>query len=99
MPTINPYTLDMSSTKTALADHVSWRKVEDKGVLLNLESSEYYTFNATGCLLLELLARPQSPEALAERLSEEFEVAPAAALTDVKRFLARLRENGLARPS
>ena len=89
----------MAPTKTALADHVSWRKVEDTAVLLNLESSEYYTFNAAGCRLLELLSDSQSPETMAGALSEEFDVSPETALADVKRFLSRLIKSGLTRRS
>ena len=89
----------MVAAKEVLADHVSWRKIDDTAVLLNLESSEYYTFNATGCRLLELLAESAAPEKMADLLSEEFEVTPAAALADVRRFLFRLHENGLTRRS
>ena len=71
----------------------------ERAVLLNIANSEYYTFNATGCRLLELLPVSESPEKMADILSEEFDVSPAAALADVKRFLSRLRENGLTRSS
>jgi len=87
----------MAPMKMALADHVSWRRIDNKAVLLNLASSEYYTFNATGCRLLELISESKSLEEMAECLSVEFDVTPGAALADVRRFLSRLQDNDLAR--
>lgn len=91
------YTVPMT-TKPALTDHVSWRKVGQKAVLLDLESSEYYTFNETGSRLLELISDSRGAEEMAKVLCEEFEVAPAAAAADVRSFLARLGERGLLSP-
>lgn len=91
-----PYTVGMTTTP-ALADHVSWRKVGQEAVLLDLDSSEYFTFNGTGCRLLELISASRNIEQIVAALCGEFEVSASAAGADVKRFLARLGRHGLLR--
>jgi hypothetical protein len=72
--------------------------LEHELVLLDPETREMYSLNATGRLIWRAL--PEHPvAALADRVTEAFDVARERALEDVRRILAELREAGLIAPS
>ena len=66
---------------------VTWRKVNDETVILNLETSVYYTVNRTGALIWELLAKGRPAEKIAQALAAEYELSPGQAAEDVCEFL------------
>jgi Coenzyme PQQ synthesis protein D (PqqD) len=54
-----------------------------------------YTFNALGAQLWDLLEQKLSAEELVAWLTQNFEVAPEAARTDVQIFVDDLKQTGL----
>lgn len=52
------------------------------------------TVNEPGRYIFDLLAEEHSAQELAEKITEEYNVSPETALTDVKAFLQKLREVG-----
>jgi hypothetical protein len=72
------------------------RKVEGEEFWLDLEAGRFYGLNETASALLEAWAAGvREPRALAERLSERFEVSAEEALPTVEAFLAQARARGL----
>jgi hypothetical protein len=57
------------------------------------------TLNDVGSFVWAALAVPTTPRALAQAVTDEFEVAFDQALADLLPFLERLRELGLADPA
>ena len=75
------------------------RSVVDKNVIVPVgEAAENYhgmlSVNTTGAYLWELLEAPQTEDALADALTQKYEVAREIALADVRHFLAKLRKVG-----
>ena len=68
---------------------------DDTSVLLDIESRQYFSLNATGTLIWsELIAGKTKPE-IVNLLSERFEIGSIDALSQVDSFLSRLTEAGL----
>lgn len=72
---------------------LSWSKVGDEIVILDLESSTYFTVTGCGTLILEHLAGGTTEESLVDSLISYYEVDPATAKADVARFVRELDEN------
>lgn len=67
-------------------------KVGDEIVMMSAEEGKYIGLNDVGARIWELLDEPQTREALAARLLEEFEVTPEACNAELDTFLAKLAE-------
>jgi hypothetical protein len=74
---------------------VSWRKVEDEVIVLDLRRSVYISINPTGTELWPALVEGATPEALAARLQTTFGLEPHIAERDVDAFLRSLDDEGL----
>lgn len=87
----------MPSAKTVFADHVAWRRVDTTAVLLNLESSEYFTANTSAAMILELISEGRSANEIVEALCSEFSVAKDRVQADLKKFQSALARQGFIR--
>lgn len=76
-------------------DGLSWREIEGEVVVLDLQSSNYLSLNATGSVLWQMLEGGATTEQLATALAEEFAIDRATAAADVEGFVATCREQGL----
>ncbi|MFA6028554.1 MAG: PqqD family protein [Elusimicrobiota bacterium] len=85
----------MTDTLWAPAEHVAWRKVREETVLLDVETSEYFSLNPTASRVWELLTERRPAEEIARALSAEYEVPEPQALKDVQALAGSLRKNGL----
>ena len=72
------------------SDSIVWNAVGDNVVVLDLTSSTYFSTNATGTLLWQLLASGTNRRDLVNALIERFAVGQATAEQDVDTFLADL---------
>ena len=72
-----------------------FRALETGGVVLNVESGEYYELNATGRFLWEQLQSGSGPDAMAVALADQYGIDQASAGADVGEFLADLRKRQL----
>src|SRR5687767_3420290 len=76
------------------ADHVVWKVLEDKGILLNLEDGAYFEVNPVGLAIWEGLDGRSTLGQVARRIEKGFK-APAARvdreLLDFVRELKRRR--------
>jgi hypothetical protein len=70
---------------------------DETGVILHLERKFYFTLNQTAVFVFKALndVEQQTPEALAKRLSEVFEVDEATAAADVMALLDELLSEGV----
>lgn len=64
-------------------------------VLLNISGGTVYTSNAVGARIWQGIEAQSTPEAIAARVSDEFDVPCDRALDDVARFIANLAGIGL----
>lgn len=69
---------------------VTWRKTGDEAVILNLETSEYYSLNETGTFIWELVAAGKPDARIAEALADEYGLASDQAAKDLSDFLKDL---------
>ena len=76
--------------KTLISEAVTWRKAGADAVILNLETSEYYSANETGTFIWELLSAGRKAGSIAEALAAEYDVGRDQADRDVAAFLKDL---------
>jgi Coenzyme PQQ synthesis protein D (PqqD) len=72
------------------SDSLAWNTVGDNVVVLDLRSSTYFSTNATGTLLWQLLASGTHRTELVNALVGQFAVDRPTAEEDVDVFLAHL---------
>ena len=70
------------------ADNVTWQRVDDEIVVLDLAGSKYLALNGTAALLWTAIEDGRDDEALAELLVEQFDLPREQAVSDVSAFLA-----------
>lgn len=75
---------------------VTFRVLDDGAVLVNHETGHYYTLNATGTFLWELLAQRELTRAeLITALAQEFEQDESAVADDIRQHLDELTREQL----
>lgn len=87
--------MNSAQKQVKISDTVTWRKVKDEAVILNLETSEYYSVNPVGTLILELLSKNSSLEKISLALAEEYGISRAEAGADSGEFIKKLSGLGL----
>ena len=87
----------MSRHLTVRPEDLSWRRVDDEVVVLDLRSSRYFSLNGSGALLWEALVDGADEEALAAALVAQFGIDPARAAQDTGAFLDDCVERGIVR--
>jgi len=81
--------------KVKLSGSITWRKVNNEAVILNLETSEYYSANHTGTLIWEFLAKNQPTEKIVQALTAEYGISAEEAGSDTEEFYRKLLGMGL----
>ena len=82
------------------ADSVRWRIVDGEAVLIHVETTIYYSLNATGTVVWQLLADGRGDlDGLTQGVAEKFDRKPAEVEDDVRHFLDQMQEEGLVRAS
>lgn len=85
----------MPLPRYAVHPEVVATQLDDEAVLLNLHTQRYYTLNATGLAIWQLLAAPKGIDEVAKALTEAYEVEGPAARAAAERFLRELLHDGL----
>ena len=83
------------SAKQIRTTGVSWREVNGEVIALDLESSSYFTTNASGSLMWNALVGGATERDLAELLCQRFGIARSSAMADARAFVSVLEEHGL----
>jgi hypothetical protein len=80
------------------AENVAWRKVEQDVVLLNLDTSDYFSITSVGVFIWERLGEGASPNEIVPSICEEFVVEPAEARKHLEAFIRDLCNKNLLIP-
>jgi len=74
----------------------AWEVMDGEGVVINTDTSAYYSLNHTGTRIFELLAEgPRSPTELARDAVEKFRISPEEATAGINHLLGLLLEEDL----
>jgi len=73
--------------------------LHDETVLLHMGSKRYFHLNDSGQRIWQLLESGVQPSSLAERMQQEFDVAPEVAREGVSALLTSLQTLGLLEPA
>lgn len=76
--------------RVRIPQRVSFRLVRDEMALLDLETGVYYGLDEVGARMWELLAEHGTVEAVAQRMLEEYDVAPEQLRGDLLRLVEEL---------
>lgn len=71
------------------------RELEGEGVLLNLETEQYYILDDVGMRMWQVLAEHSNTEAVIAQLLDEYDVEETALRHDLAKLIAQLSESGL----
>jgi Coenzyme PQQ synthesis protein D (PqqD) len=74
---------------------VKWRVLDEEGVLVDLDSSTYFTLNSVGLFIWDRCSGEFYPDEIVDGIAEEFEVEVDTARQDLESFLGSLAERGL----
>ena len=77
----------------------AWRRVDDEIVILDLNTSVYYSLDEVGARMWELLLDGLAPDEVAGRICDEYDAAPARARADLDELVALLRRESLLVPA
>lgn len=81
-----------------ILESVTWRKTGAEAVILDLESSNYYSANEAGTFVWEQFSAGKKPEKIAGALAEEYGIDAEQARRDVQDFLKDLAKFKIVRP-
>ena len=76
------------------SDDLVWQKVDADVVVLDLRTSIYFRINGSGAVLWEQLAAEATRTDLEKSLVAKYGISAEKATSDVKAFLADVRERG-----
>jgi hypothetical protein len=88
-PTLNP------QTRVRRVGSVLDADIEDQTVMMDIEQGRYFGLNPTGTKIWKLLAQPVVISDLCDKLTAEFDVAPAQCEKEVVGYLESLLTRGL----
>jgi len=74
---------------------ITYRDLEDGGVVLNLQSGAYHGLNRTGAAIWRLLEAEPTLDELVEQLGAQLDDSPSTLRDEVGRFLQEMRQRGL----
>ncbi len=89
---------NLAAEKYKHADHVAWRRVAEEVVVLDLNSSAYYSLNEVGAFVWERLGQGQSLRDIATALCEDYDVEEKQARKDVDAVVQDMIKNKILEP-
>lgn len=84
-------------TPVVIPRHLAWRRVDDQIIILNLETSAYWSLNEVGARIWELLATGNSRTKIVLLLRREYQVSRQEADRQVSELIESLAEQELLR--
>ncbi len=76
-------------------DHVVWKTVEGKGILLNLEDGAYFDVDSVGLSVWQLCDGRTALNQIVLRTSRTFKTDPGRVSRDVPKFISELKRRRL----
>ncbi|HOW26980.1 MAG TPA: PqqD family protein [Elusimicrobiota bacterium] len=80
------------------AQNVAWRKVEDEVVILDLETSVYYSLNSTASRIWELLGEGMAEDDIVEKVSDEYNQSEKVVKKDMTGLIQKMKKEKLLVP-
>jgi len=71
--------------------------VADEAVMMSIARGEYYSLNAVGARIWDLLDSPMNAEQLCQRLCAEYEIGESECRDQLSAFLGELLDLGILR--
>jgi hypothetical protein len=68
------------------------RRMGNETIVLSLRTSQYFTVNAVGSRLFELLGEDVELNEMVDVVVDEYEIDPTTARRDIEAFVGRLRD-------
>ena len=78
------------SDKFKHASNVTWRQVDKDAVILDLDTSNYFSLNEVGVLVWERLGDGATIAEVCEEVCKLYDVPPKDALRDIEKLVAAL---------
>ncbi len=76
-------------------DHVVWKVVDGKGILLNLEDGSYFDVDSVGLSVWQLCDGRTTLNQIALRTSRTFQADPGRVSRDIQGFVSELKRRRL----
>jgi Coenzyme PQQ synthesis protein D (PqqD) len=70
---------------------MTWRRVEDSIIVLDLDNSTYLSVNGTGAVIWEQLVHGATVASMVRSVTDQFDVDATVAEADIKAFTEDLR--------
>ena len=80
------------------AENIAWRRVEEDSVLLNIDSSEYYTLDPVATRIWELIGKGRNTAGIIRMITADFKASDQRIRQDVLDFTAQLIKEKLILP-
>jgi len=76
-------------------EDIVWRMIEDKVVVIGKDAMAIHTLNRTASHIWELCDGVNSPDEIAAKLCDRFDVPPEEAIADVRETIGKFEQMGL----
>ncbi len=87
--------VDIQSPIWQHAKHVTWRKVGDEAVILDMDSAIYYSIEDPGLRIWELIGEGKSVEAIVGLIIEEYDGREDEVRKDIDQLVKQLQDEGI----
>jgi len=74
-----------------VSDRVVYREIDDKIVLINLDSGFYYSLNEVGCFIFNRILKSKEVDDILDEIESSFEVSQREAREDLDAFVESLK--------
>lgn len=71
-------------------DKITYRIVDNEAVILNLDTGEYYSLDATGTFIWKLLEKKAGIDELSDKVANEYGISEKEAMRDLKSLIKDL---------
>jgi hypothetical protein len=82
-----------------IAPHISWRRVEEESVLLNVDTGEYYSLDPTASSIWERIERGDKTAKIVKDIAKEYGKPETRVEKDAQEFLNDLLSEKLIQPA
>ncbi len=87
----------LAKASLEIPDHVLFRDLDGEGVLLNLETGEYFGLNRVGTEIWRSLQTMREVGSIHAKLLNDYEVAPQTVWRDLEELISEMSAKGLVR--
>ena len=80
-----------------IPEHVGWREIKDRIVVVNLERGECFELEGPGAFLWSKITQQYSIPEIADEICETYEVGKLDVQRDISNFILEIKAFGLAK--